>query len=57
MRRLTYSYEMGLSKCLTYLFLGGMGQGRTKAELEADRPWITGARLWLIVRILWISID
>lgn len=40
---------MGLSKCLTYLFLGGMGQGRTEAELEADRPWVVGARLWLVV--------
>jgi hypothetical protein len=42
-------YDMGLHECLAWLASSGMGSGKTEEQLEEDRSWVEGARLWLVV--------
>ncbi|WWC58635.1 uncharacterized protein I303_101179 [Kwoniella dejecticola CBS 10117] len=39
--------DMGLHKSLAYLVEAGMGSGKTPEQVEADRPIVAGARVWL----------
>jgi hypothetical protein len=40
---------MGLHECLPILASLGVGIGKTSEQLEAERIWVEGARIWLIV--------
>ncbi|WWC86390.1 uncharacterized protein L201_001266 [Kwoniella dendrophila CBS 6074] len=39
--------DMGLHKSLAYLVEAGMGSSKTPEQMEADRPIVAGARVWL----------
>ncbi|KAL1407973.1 hypothetical protein Q8F55_004770 [Vanrija albida] len=44
---LNLALDMDLHLCLPHLVQGGMGGGKSAAELERERPLVAGARLWL----------
>ncbi|WOO78147.1 uncharacterized protein LOC62_01G001697 [Vanrija pseudolonga] len=44
---LNLALDMDLHLCLPRLVQGGMGGGKSGAELERERPLVAGARLWL----------
>ncbi|WVQ82646.1 hypothetical protein IAT38_004778 [Cryptococcus sp. DSM 104549] len=39
--------DLGLYRCMSHLVESGMGAGKTAQELEAERPVVVGARIWL----------
>nr|XP_019014928.1 uncharacterized protein I206_01015 [Kwoniella pini CBS 10737]OCF53709.1 hypothetical protein I206_01015 [Kwoniella pini CBS 10737] len=39
--------DMALHKSLAYLVEAGMGSGKNAEQIEADRPIVAGARVWL----------
>lgn len=47
--QLRLAMEQHLYRCLPHLVRTGMGRGKVGAALEAERPLVVGARLWLAV--------
>lgn len=41
--------ELSLYRCLPHLVATGMGEGKARIELEAERPLVVGARVWLAI--------
>lgn len=46
---LRLAMEQHLYRCLPHLVRTGMGRGKSGAALEAERPLVVGARVWLAV--------
>lgn len=46
---------MGLSECLSRLASSGMGAGKNAEQLEEDRRWVEGTRVWLTVRASFVK--